>query len=496
MTSPATHPVLTCAAAAAWEAGVLADDHAAWAAMLAAGNALGDALADLLPATPARGNPRPRILVLAGRGHNGGDACLAAARLLRHLPGAEVHAALVLGRATLRPLARRALEALGDAAGAALRVTEGVPASEDATRADVWLDGVFGLSFRPPLPPEVAALFRRLDALEPGPALRVAVDLPSGLHDGGDAGAPRADVTLATGILKRPAADAAHAGVVGRLRYLDLGFFRAGAPESVQHVLAPEEPGAALRLRPAVSDKRTFGHAAILAGARAMPGAALLAVEAALRSGVGFVTAGVPESVQPAFAARAPEALWLPWPETPSGALSLDGRILFDERAGRFTALLAGPGLSRDPETHALLRLVLQEHADLPVVLDADALVPELVALVAGRAAILTPHDGEWLRIAGHVPPDAVVVRKGPRTRVVGRGREVLVPGGGPVLARAGSGDVLAGLCVGRLAVHGDPFRAACEAAARHARAAEHVAASHGENAARTLDLVAALGVG
>jgi NAD(P)H-hydrate epimerase len=285
-----------------------------------------------------------------------------------------------------------------------------------------------------------------------------------------------------------------HVGVVGRLRYVDVGFFETEEPVSERHVLAGEVWRRRLRLRPATTDKRTFGHACIVAGAASMPGAALLAAEAALRSGAGLVTACVPESVQSAFAARAPEAMWLPWPETPSGALSLDGRILFDERAGRFNALLAGPGLSRDPETHALLRLLLANHAALPLVLDADALVPDLVRGLGGRRALLTPHDGEWQRIAEAVPADAVVVRKGPRTRVVGAGRDVLIPAGGPVLARGGSGDVLAGLCVGRLAVRGDPFLAACEAAAWHAAAGDRVAHQRGDACARTADLIDALG--
>ena len=107
------------------------------------------------------------------------------------------------------------------------------------------------------------------------------------------------------------------------------------------------------------------------------PGAALMAAKAATRSGVGLLTAFVPESLQPSFAAALPEAMWVPMPETPDGGLALEGRALVVEKLSRATALVAGPGLGTERETQVLLSEILKAF-DGPAVLDADALQPEI----------------------------------------------------------------------------------------------------------------------
>ena len=106
-------------------------------------------------------------------------------------------------------------------------------------------------------------------------------------------------------------------------------------------------------LRPPQSDKRSQGHLLVLGGSRSYPGAVLMTVLAALRSGAGLVTAFVPESLAPAFAARAPEAMWVGWPETPDGGLALEGRHLLRTRDWRANALVIGPGLGREAGDHS-----------------------------------------------------------------------------------------------------------------------------------------------
>ena len=101
-------------------------------------------------------------------------------------------------------------------------------------------------------------------------------------------------------------------------------------------------------------DKRDFGHLLLLAGSRTYPGAALMAAKAAARSGVGLLTACVPESLQPAFAAALPEAMWVPMPETPDGGLALEGLGLVVQKLSRATALVAGPGLGKDRKSTRL----------------------------------------------------------------------------------------------------------------------------------------------
>jgi NAD(P)H-hydrate epimerase len=477
-----THPLLTCESARALEAARFGGDETKeWPAMQEAGRRIAGAVeADFeeIGGFPARA----QIVVLVGKGHNGGDALLAThAWLVRH-PGATAQVHFALGERSLRPLTTRAWRELTAFAGARATVIgrHQLPAS-----ADLCVDGVFGFQFRPPAPPLVAELLAEVNACSF--RLRAAVDLPS-------AGLFRADFTYATGIVKGPAALAPGAG---RLRYLDLGFF-AGDEPAGNRVLTYRILEPLAGLRPARCDKRSFGHVFILGGSRQFPGAVLMSVLAALRSGAGLVTAFVPESVVASFAARAPEAMWVGWPETPEGGLALEGEHLLRERLERATALVIGPGLGRERETLALVRNLV-ETVTVPLVLDADALQPEIVA--AGNALrVLTPHAGEFARISGGLElgefvrgKRTTVVLKGAVTQIAGGGAEEVYHSffGGPVLARGGSGDVLAGLVGGQLAqIPTEPLLAAARAVVWHGRAADLLARACGSTAVTVVQLL------
>ena len=471
-------PILSCDEARALESGLFRGDEVReWAAMQQAGQAIAAAVmkdAEEIGGLP----PAARLLVLVGKGHNGGDALIAAQAVLEHLPGARADVIFVFGSRPLRPLARRAWMALAHHGG--VRVTSRSARRETRVDGeprhgyDLCLDGVFGFQFRPPADPALEKFFAWVN--DRPIRLRAAVDLPS-------AGLFRADFTYATGSVKSPVVDAA---VAARVRYLDLGFFRGDEPGD-ERVLTSRVLAPLAGLRSPQSDKRTYGHVMIVAGSRNFPGAALMTVLAALRSGAGLVTAFVPESVVGAFAARAPEAMWVGWPETPSGGLALEGEHLLRERIERATALVIGPGLGRDPETVAL-GASLARSSRVPLVLDADALRPEIVD--AGKAPrIVTPHAGEFDRIRGGAPlrefarrPGLTVVLKGPVTRVAHAGVVYHSFFGGPVLARGGSGDVLSGLSGGLLAqTPAEPELAAARAVVWHGRAADLLARAHGQ---------------
>lgn len=477
----AAHPVLTCAEAKEFEAALFGgDEEREWAAMQPAGRAVADAvLRDFLEIGEFPAGAR--VLVLASKGHNAGDALIAAKRIVERHPNARVEVCFVLGERTLRPLAQRAWRELAPFAARVDRLY--------ADRGyDVVIDGVFGYQFRPPLDARVAALLAEVNAMSV--RLRAAVDLPSGLED---PNAFSADFTYATGIVKMPLLKLPQAG---RPRYLDLGFF-GKTPEPLCHLISDKtdrvltaEALAPLRaLRSSRSDKRTYGHLFIVGGSRGYPGAVLMSVLAALQSGAGLVTAFVPESLTAAFAARAPEAMWVGWPETPEGGLALEGSHLLREKISRATALLVGPGLGREPETLALVKDIVAQSA-VPLVIDADALQADIVA--AGKAPrILTPHAGEFARIEQRLPVTAVVVRKGPVTGVHHAGVVHHSFFGGPVLARGGSGDVLAGLTAGLLAqTPADPLGAATRGVVWHGLAADALARADGQVATRTTRLI------
>jgi len=486
-----TVPILSCEATRALEAGLFAGDEAReWAAMLQAGRAVARAVLDdcrEVGGFPAEG----RVLVLAGKGHNGGDALLAAAEMLRRFPSARADVGFVFGESGLRPLAARAWRELRETATARVRViaseaiaAPGADGVSGFSGYDVCLDGIFGFQFRPPVEPRVAELIARVNALPL--RLRAAVDLPS-------AALFRADFTYATGSVKDLVVGAPEAG---RVRYLDLGFFRGDEPGS-DRVLTTAVLTPLAGLRAPQSDKRTFGHVFIVGGSREFPGAVLMTVLAALQSGAGLVTAFVPESLAPAFAARAPEAMWVGWPETPAGSLALEGEHLLRARLGRATALVLGPGLGREPETLALARS-LAGASTVPLVIDADALRPEVVQ--AGTAArVVTPHAGEFVRIAGErelgtfvADTRATVILKGPMTRVAAAGGTVYHSFfGGPVLARGGSGDLLAGLTGGLLAqTPEDPLLAAARGVVWHGRASDLAARTDGQTSIRVTRLL------
>lgn len=522
--NPAWHdPILTCAEAKAFEARLFGNDEAKeWPAMQRAGAAVAQAAIEdfkEIGGFPAAG----RVLVLAGKGHNGGDALIAAQAILARHPAARADVVFVFGERALRPLARRAWRDLSHAAGNRVKTLsvreDGRRDGGQATHYDLCLDGIFGFQFRPPVDAATAEVLRRINAHK-GIRLRAAVDLPSGVGEKAGAVAFRADFTYATGIVKEPALAEEHRDRVGRLRYLDLGFFddvgsalpagrardtarASGLPtEAPSRVLKPSILAPLAALRDPQSDKRTFGHLFVLGGSSSYPGAVLMCAQAALRSGAGLVTAFVPESLAPAYAARVPEAIWVGWPETPEGGLALDGLVELRSRLERATALAMGPGLGAERETRLLAAEVVKL-TGVPVVLDADALQPAILAAAKNKRVVCTPHAGEFMRLAGakDASPDtlralaqktgAVIVLKGPITRVAAGDGVYHSLFGGPVLARGGSGDVLAGLIGGLLAQSpDDPALAACRGVVWHGLAADLLARERGQVAAQTTQLI------
>jgi ADP-dependent NAD(P)H-hydrate dehydratase / NAD(P)H-hydrate epimerase len=480
-----SHPILSTDQSREFEAGFFGgDERREWKAMLQAGEATADAALADFGETGAFPDAA-RVLVLAGKGNNAGDALIAARAVLERFPRASCDVIFIFGPRKLGPLAARSWRGLSEACRGRVRSSA---ASGLSRRYDLCLDGIFGYQYRPPLPPE--ALTAIAAAAQCEIRLRAAVDLPSGL---GGTGAFRADFTYATGIVKSPIIDCAN---TGRPRYLDLGFF-ADEPgdgrDTGQRVILPSILAPLSGLRSASADKRSQGHLAIVGGSNDLPGAVLMATLAALQSGVGLVTVFVPERLAAIYAARAPEAMWVGLPVTAAGGLSPRGLSKILKIAGRATAMAIGPGLGKDPKTHSLARAIVKA-SKIPLMIDADALQPDIVR--AGNAPrILTPHAGELARIAKGEDLrtlcrsiSAVVVAKGPMTRVSAGGAEFLSLHGGPVLSRGGSGDLLAGLTGGLLAqTPTDPMLAACRATVWHGTAADLLARARGQTAVEIL---------
>jgi NAD(P)H-hydrate epimerase len=246
-----------------------------------------------------------------------------------------------------------------------------------------------------------------------------------------------------------------------------------------------------------------------------------MAVLGALRSGVGLVTAVVPEAFVPAFAARAPEAMWFPAAETPDGALALENLTALRPHLARASAVVIGPGLGRERETLALVQGLLSL-AECPVVLDADALQPQIIDTLGvreNRPVVITPHLGEFARLRSTAPNagagcaaalspvenaelidfamarNLIAVLKGPSSRLTDGHAVWHNLAGGPVLARGGSGDILAGLIGGRLATDdGDSTLVrVAQGLVWHSLAADRLARHQGATAAVATDLLSHL---
>jgi NAD(P)H-hydrate epimerase len=431
-----------------------------------------------------------RVGVLAGPGHNGGDALVVAREL--HLRGYDVTVYLPLFD-RLKSLTQSHAQyaaSLGLAIG-----TDLAP----ILAADWIVDGLFGFGLERPI---TGSLARAIDQINDSGRPIVSIDLPSGIHTDSGAvlgNAIRADLTLCLGLWKR-----------GLL--VDRALDWVGVPELIDFDLPLADITAVLGDRPALqrmgpelaqlplrrwaaAHKYQQGHLLLVAGSEAYAGAAILAALGARASGAGMVTIAVPARLKPLLVARLPEALVLACPETPTGSIeSLDSLNLDWQR---YDAIAAGCGLG--PAIEPVLQALW--HSGCPLVLDADGLNGLAAMGWQERSApvVLTPHPGEFRRLfpdlaqATDDPIEraqqaaqltgAIVVLKGARS-VIGEpgGCGWIIPESTPALARGGSGDVLAGLLGGLIAQRQPPTSAewgqlAATAAWWHAQAGLRAAA-------------------
>jgi hydroxyethylthiazole kinase-like uncharacterized protein yjeF len=496
---PALHPILSCRKSIDFEnEHFKCDKQAELDAMYEAGHALGVAVADEFGRLFS---VRSSLLLLLGKGHNAGDAIHACVELLRRFPELHVAVFAVFGRENMVPEVGRLLDQLME--HPSVQFSDGNFLEKDTF--GLILDGIFGMQFRPPLSVPLEAIFGKINSIDA--LCRVAVDLPSGLSDHAVGPCLRADVTYATGIFKTPLTVRENRSLCGRIRYLNIGFFRSGVCDKShrQWVYSGQRGLLTHQLRPVESDKRSFGHLLLVAGSQSMPGAMLMAARSALQSGVGLLSILTPRCVVEFAAAALPEAMWIPWFETAEGTLALEGASDLKRFSGSYDAVLLGPGLGKDPETQALLDVVI-ETMDAPFILDADALVPERLGTLKKhmRNYVLTPHWGEFKRISGISEDEpekilafanrvnAVLVLKDSFTRIFSEGKVIHIPSGNPVLARGGSGDLLAGLVAGYIArkKQCELHAVVAEAVYMHGSAADELASLRGEHYVTTTQIL------
>ncbi len=490
-----------------------------------AGRSACDALFEHLPDLLKK-----HVVIVAGKGNNGGDGlCLARHLLARGLPASRLKALVVGNPDKLSEETRTQAEIL-ERFGISIRYvrSEGdLGVLEETLRgADVVVDALLGIGVKGP----VRGLLKPvIEFINQSQAFVVSVDLPSGVDaDTGHIGdvAVRATLTVTLeapklGLLLYPGRECAGEIVVARLGYpLSLyEGFETGL-ELVEERFVRDR----LPRRRAYSHKGTYGKALIVAGSRGLSGAAIMTAEAALRAGTGLVYLAHPEGLSPVIEARVLEAVKLPLPEwEEDGALSAEAAeplLRAIEELGVDAAAI-GPGLSRRPPIVELLERVLPRLPQLkiPVVIDADGInalaSPEGRKLLKKTAKdtfiVLTPHPGELSRLLEKPVAEierarvdvaldvarefnVVLVLKGvPTVTALPSGKVYINSTGNSGLATGGSGDVLTGLLVGLIAQGMPPEEAAPAAVFLHGLLADRLKPKTGERAMLPRDLLAVL---
>ena len=394
--------------------------------------------------------PKPATcIVFAGKGHNGGDALVAAEQLQRI--GWKIDIRLPFPEESCSELTQKKLQALRDA-------TPKSPETIDRAPHMIILDGLLGTGAKSFLREPIRTAAREVNRLrreENG--FVFAVDLPTGLDADSGENDPEdsviADFTVTIGFVKHGLIVDSALNFVGRIEVVPLPglWAEAGAPNEL--ATSPSSLSALLSRRKFSAYKNEFGRIGVVAGSKGFVGAALMTTEGALRAGAGLVEVFVPEEIYEVVASAAPvEAMVKPVRKY---------RDLLEEKIDIWAV---GPGLGKSRASE-ILNLI--ENAQQPMIVDADGLnilADKIQTLRTCRGPrLLTPHPGEMQRLmdVGKMAPAGVarnfcdqfpvtLLLKGSRTIVCERGKPISYnTTGNPGMASGGMGDVLTGVCAG-----------------------------------------------
>lgn len=469
-----------------------------------AGRAVADAAWDLLP------DDGGRVLVLAGKGNNGGDGFVAA----RHLSGRGVEVAVLL-LCAMDDLQGDAATNCHYAHQTGLAIIEW-PDDETLVGAmelaDVIIDAMLGTG----LDGAVRGRIREvIDMLEYAVAPVVAVDIPSGVHSDTGAilgAAVEAQTTVTFGLAKTGLLQYPGKGHVGQLRVADIGLppVVLDDPAIATHLTEASDCQALLPYREPDANKADAGRVLVIGGSSGFSGAPAMTGYAAARAGGGLITVGIPAPLLPLVAAVRPEIMTLPLPTGEADTISLEALETLLEWADRVDAIALGPGLSQRGEVAQLVE-ALTEQIEKPLIIDADALnvLSRNLDVLRDRRypTIITPHPGELSRLLGRSIADiqadrlaaarqtaedlgCVVVLKGAATVIAEPDGEVWInPASNPGMASGGMGDILTGIIAALVAGGADALSAAVAGVYVHGLAGDLAAEDLGPRGFLALDV-------
>jgi len=461
--------------------------------------------------------PRPereRIVIVAGKGNNGGDGLVIARHLFNNQANPLV--LLLASREEVRGDAAINLK-IADAIGVAIREIRSPEdwkkqkkALEEAT---IIIDAIFGTGL---LKPAAGLYAQAIGDINKSAAFTLAVDIPSGLSsDTFEIIGPaiKADLTVTLAAPKIAHVFPPAEEMVGDFLVADISVPRhlLEDPNLKLELVEKVDVLPAFKKRKDDTHKGTYGHLFIISGSLGKTGAATMAAKAALKTGAGLVTVGTPASCLPMVARSMSELMTEPLEETKDKTVSVEALPKALSLVRGKDALLIGPGISTNPSTAEFLRKFIPK-LKLPVVIDADGLNiigqnRELLKRLP-KPAILTPHPGEFARLLGLsiaevlerrlelVPAFAqeygvYLILKGYRTLIGGPdGRLFVNPTGNPGMATGGSGDVLSGMIASLLIQLQNPLQAAVAAVYAHGLSGDFAAQKLSEKALVAGDLV------
>jgi NAD(P)H-hydrate epimerase len=455
-----------------------------------------------------------RVIVLAGKGNNGGDGLVVARHLLNS--GAIVDTFLMAEVQEMTADSLNNYQVL-------CKMTEQIfPLRQEndldklmvsLLSCDIIVDAMYGIGFAGRLNDFDARIAKMVNWTK---AVVVAVDIPSGVE--ADTGKVYGEAIMAShtvtfalpkiGLVLEPGKDYA-----GTLSVADISIPRhlledSGLPNNLinDKMVRP-----LIKTREAESHKGTYGHALFIGGSLGLTGAISMASYAALRSGAGLVTAALPESLLTKVESGLLEVMTAPLPETQCLSIALEALPAIENLLGTASVCAIGPGMSTYPEANAILRFVL-ERAGIPVVIDADGLnaLQGDSSILCDRQipVVLTPHPGEMARLTGKSIAEiqanrietacnyarqwgVTLVLKGNKTVIASSTGEIYINiNGNPGMATAGSGDVLCGIISGLIAQGLKPQDAAVAGVYLHGRIGDYVAEIIGQRGMIAGDLI------
>jgi len=417
-----------------------------------------------------------KVAVIAGRGNNGGDGFVIARCLFQK--GIPVRVYLLAERKMVRGDAAANLDLLKPLGIPVDEIPDGNAFKRFKTamrHQDIWVDAILGTGLKS----DVSGYFREIiDFINAQERPVFSVDIPSGLDS--DTGTPRgacirAHTTATFGFAKIGHFVLPGAIYTGKLEIVDIGIpdHIAAQVGPAQYVLTNKMIQDLFTPRPADAHKGITGHLLIVAGSPGKTGAAAMTARAAMRTGAGLVTLGVPKSLDPVLETQVLEAMTVALPETIDAMFAESAFAKIQDLISGKRCLVFGPGIGISTEIETLLRRMLPV-LTVPLVVDADGLnnlATDIDMLKTANAPIiLTPHPGEMARLMGvsvrQVQSDRLtcarelalkyklhVVLKGARTVIAHPdGRVYVNPTGHSGMASGGMGDVLTGVIGGLIA--------------------------------------------